>query len=181
LHRHGEHRAGLDGAGEARGRADAAVLACRVARRCRVADRASGDHDARVRAEGDARPHGCDGWPRATVRRHRGCRGSDRGPRPRAARVMRPAVLGIVVTVAACASAPATEPADLLITNGTIIDGTGSAPFEADLLVDDGRIVRISRARLPSSAASRVIDAGRLIVAPGFVDLHAHLEPLAEV
>jgi dihydroorotase/N-acyl-D-amino-acid deacylase len=92
----------------------------------------------------------------------------------------------VVLLAGACRSgAPAspslatTAPAyDLLITGGTVIDGTGAPRFGADVAVTDGRIVLVSRERIPASRATRVIDAAGLVVAPGFVDLHAHLDPL---
>ncbi|HEX6134924.1 MAG TPA: D-aminoacylase [Longimicrobiales bacterium] len=83
--------------------------------------------------------------------------------------------------LAACASAPAAPPADLLIAGGTVYDGTGAAGFTADVVIRDGLIVRVSRTPLPRDAAARVIAAHGLVVAPGFIDLHAHLEPLADM
>ena len=62
---------------------------------------------------------------------------------------------------------------DLLIRNGTIVDGSGAARYEGDVAVQDGRVVEIGRIR---SAAARVIDADGLIVAPGFVDGHTHMD-----
>ncbi len=62
---------------------------------------------------------------------------------------------------------------DLLIRGGTIVDGTGGARYQDDLGVRDGRIVEIGRIR---STAERVIDADGLIVAPGFVDGHTHMD-----
>jgi N-acyl-D-amino-acid deacylase len=62
---------------------------------------------------------------------------------------------------------------DLLIRNGTIVDGSGAARYEGDVAVQDGRVVEIGRIR---SAAERVIDADGLIVAPGFVDGHTHMD-----
>jgi dihydroorotase/N-acyl-D-amino-acid deacylase len=61
---------------------------------------------------------------------------------------------------------------DLLIINGHIIDGSGSPWFEGSVAVNDGKIAAVGR--LPNAAAQRVIDAGGLIICPGFIDLHSH-------
>jgi N-acyl-D-aspartate/D-glutamate deacylase len=63
--------------------------------------------------------------------------------------------------------------ADLVIKGGTIVDGTGSAPFEADLAVAGDRIVTVGRHDGP---AGEVIDARGRLVTPGFVDVHTHLD-----
>jgi dihydroorotase/N-acyl-D-amino-acid deacylase len=94
---------------------------------------------------------------------------------------MRRALLAL--TLAACARSTSSTASpgaayDLVITNGTIVDGTGAARFRGDVAVSDGRIVRVEHGSIPSDGAKRVIDATGLIVAPGFIDLHAHLEPL---
>ncbi|CAA9301206.1 MAG: N-acyl-D-amino-acid deacylase [uncultured Gemmatimonadetes bacterium] len=67
---------------------------------------------------------------------------------------------------------------DLLIRGGTVVDGTGAARFRADVAVRGGRIARVSRTAIPAARARRVVDARGMVVAPGFVDLHAHLDPL---
>ena len=67
---------------------------------------------------------------------------------------------------------------DLLITGGTVIDGTGSAPYRADVAITGDRIVRVSRSPLERDSATHLIDATGRVVAPGFIDLHAHLDPL---
>ncbi len=90
------------------------------------------------------------------------------------------------VIVAACApsvsSRPsATPPYDLLVRHGTVIDGTGAPGVRADVAITGGRIVRVSLTPLDASAATRVIDAAGLMVAPGFIDLHTHLEPLLQL
>lgn len=63
---------------------------------------------------------------------------------------------------------------DLIITGGTVIDGTGAPGARADIAVDAGRISRIGD--LAGVAAARTIDATGKIVTPGFVDLHTHLD-----
>ncbi|GMV09562.1 MAG: N-acyl-D-amino-acid deacylase [Gemmatimonadota bacterium] len=67
---------------------------------------------------------------------------------------------------------------DVLIRGGTVVDGTGSARFRADVALRGDRIVRVSRSGLDPQSASTVIEAEGRIVAPGFIDLHAHLDPL---
>ena len=61
---------------------------------------------------------------------------------------------------------------DLLIKNGTVVDGTGAPRFQADVAVKDGKIARI--APEIAEGAETVIDARGLVVAPGFIDTHTH-------
>jgi N-acyl-D-aspartate/D-glutamate deacylase len=68
---------------------------------------------------------------------------------------------------------------DILILNGTIYDGTGNQPIQADLGIKDDQIIAIGN--LSSSIASRSIDAKGLAISPGFIDMHTHLEPLMEM
>jgi N-acyl-D-amino-acid deacylase len=70
---------------------------------------------------------------------------------------------------------------DLVIRGGTVIDGTGIARYAADVAVRGDRIALVSRTPIAAARARRVIDATGKIVAPGFIDLHAHLEPLAQM
>jgi len=70
---------------------------------------------------------------------------------------------------------------DVLISRGTLIDGSGAARRVADVAIRGGRVVMVSTIPLAPARASRVIDARGLIVAPGFIDLHAHLEPILDM
>lgn len=64
---------------------------------------------------------------------------------------------------------------DLVIRGGTLVDGTGSPSRQADVAVDGGRITEVTG---PGEAdqGRQEIDAGGLLVTPGFVDLHTHLD-----
>ena len=66
------------------------------------------------------------------------------------------------------------QPYDLVIRNGRVVDGTGNPWVYADVAVQNGRIVRIGP--VAASDAKRTIDATGLIVAPGFIDVHTHVE-----
>ncbi|HET9525072.1 MAG TPA: D-aminoacylase [Pyrinomonadaceae bacterium] len=65
---------------------------------------------------------------------------------------------------------------DLVITNARIVDGSGNPWFRADVALKDGRIARIGRVA-PDSAA-KTIDAKGQILAPGFIDVHTHVESI---
>lgn len=73
---------------------------------------------------------------------------------------------------------------DLIIRNGVIYDGSGSAPFRGDVAIHNGRIARIGT-RLPG-LARRIIDADGKAIAPGFINAFSHAthslitDPLAE-
>ncbi|MFF0340146.1 amidohydrolase family protein [Kribbella sp. NPDC004875] len=60
---------------------------------------------------------------------------------------------------------------DLLITGALIVDGSGSPGYHGDVAVDAGRIVAIGTDLPP---AHRTIDAGGLVLSPGFIDMHSH-------
>jgi N-acyl-D-amino-acid deacylase len=64
--------------------------------------------------------------------------------------------------------------ADILITNGRVLDGTGNSWYYANVAIKDGRIIRIGNTN--GITATKTIDAKGMIVAPGFIDVHTHIE-----
>ncbi len=62
---------------------------------------------------------------------------------------------------------------DLLVRNGTVIDGTGRPGYRADVAIHGGRIVEIGRI---TDAPRETIDADGLVVSPGFIDPHTHYD-----
>ncbi|MCE7741711.1 MAG: D-aminoacylase [Candidatus Heimdallarchaeota archaeon] len=61
---------------------------------------------------------------------------------------------------------------DILIQNGTIVDGTGNLGFKSDIAIKDGKIVQLQYEI--KETADVVIDALGLLVSPGFIDMHSH-------
>ena len=64
-------------------------------------------------------------------------------------------------------------PYDLVIRNGSIVDGSGAPPYRADLGITDGRIAAIGRIR---ERGTDNVDAEGHVVTPGFVDGHTHMD-----
>jgi len=60
---------------------------------------------------------------------------------------------------------------DLVIKNGTVVDGTGSAGYRADVAIKGDQIVAVGDV---TGETAREIDASGKIVTPGFIDLHTH-------
>ncbi|MFM2072506.1 MAG: hypothetical protein RLZZ623_2769 [Actinomycetota bacterium] len=67
---------------------------------------------------------------------------------------------------------------DLIIRNGTLVDGTGAPARPADVVVDGGTITGVEPAG-SATGARRVVDADGLLVTPGFVDIHTHYDAQA--
>ena len=68
---------------------------------------------------------------------------------------------------------------DLVILNGDLYDGSGGQPMKQDIAINVSTIVKIGK--LSSYTANRIIDANGLAVAPGFIDMHAHLDPILQL
>jgi dihydroorotase/N-acyl-D-amino-acid deacylase len=77
-------------------------------------------------------------------------------------------VLALLLILSTFAFA-ADSPFDLVITNGHIVDGTGSPWYSGDIGIRDGRIAAIGN--LSAAARKRTVDARGRVVAPGFVDM----------
>ncbi|MBI4623057.1 MAG: D-aminoacylase [Verrucomicrobia bacterium] len=83
----------------------------------------------------------------------------------------------LLAALAAATTLRAAEPTyDLIISGGLVYEGTGAAPVRADVAVRGDKIVRVGD--LAGALAARRISANGLAVSPGFVDLHAHIEPI---
>jgi N-acyl-D-amino-acid deacylase len=89
---------------------------------------------------------------------------------------MNRAVVAFALAVAAHASAAQSVTADVLISGGTLYDGTGAAGRRADVALRGDRIVFVGDAKTARITAARTIDATGLIVAPGFIDPHTHTQ-----
>src|SRR5438094_6606944 len=62
---------------------------------------------------------------------------------------------------------------DLVIRNGTVIDGTGAPGYDADVAIENGQIAAIGKGL---GAGTREIDARGQVVSPGFIDAHTHMD-----
>jgi N-acyl-D-amino-acid deacylase len=86
---------------------------------------------------------------------------------------MRNLIVAAIFSVAGFAFAGAPDtPYDLVLRGGRIVDGTGNPWFHGDLAIRGEKIVALGK--LPANKAKREIDVRGLVVAPGFIDMHAH-------
>lgn len=86
------------------------------------------------------------------------------------------AIVFLAASQFSTALAQSAEQYDLVIKNARIVDGTGNPWFHGSVAVRDGKIARVGR--FDESGAKMVIDAQNQIVAPGFIDVHAHTEDI---
>ncbi len=82
--------------------------------------------------------------------------------------------LAFILLMAASLTCSSQQQYDLVILNGRIIDGAGNSWYYGDIAVRGGKIVAVGK--LNNYKATRTIDAQKMIVAPGFIDVHAHIE-----
>ncbi len=82
------------------------------------------------------------------------------------------AIIGLFGALSSCGGLP--ENYDMIILDGTIVDGTGATPYVGDIAINDGEIVKIGD--LDGAKADRMINAEGLAVSPGFIDLHSHAD-----
>lgn len=80
----------------------------------------------------------------------------------------------LIILVLVCHGTLTAQKYDLVITNGKVIDGSGNSWFYGDVAIHNGKIAAIGK--LNAADAQRIIDAKGLIIAPGFIDVHAHIE-----
>ncbi len=80
----------------------------------------------------------------------------------------------LLLMLASCAGNR--EPADLLLTGGSLLDGTGADAVSADIAVTGDRIVFVGDAAEAGVAALDTVDVSGFVVTPGFIDMHSHAE-----
>src|SRR5687768_4842633 len=79
-----------------------------------------------------------------------------------------------LAALALSVAAAAQTQADILITNGRILDGTGNSWFYGNIAIKDGKIQKVGNTG--TITATKTIDAKGMMVTPGFIDVHTHIE-----
>lgn len=88
---------------------------------------------------------------------------------------MKSTYLALLILLFACQS----PDYEIIIKGGTIYDGSSSDPFIGDIGIKSGKILTIGD--LSDASSEKIINAEGLAVAPGFIDMHTHLEPIMEI
>ncbi|RDV13543.1 N-acyl-D-amino acid deacylase [Pontibacter diazotrophicus] len=84
----------------------------------------------------------------------------------------------LAILLVSCQQEGNAQTYDLLLRKASVVDGTGQAPYVANLLVSGDSIALIDRDTSSTYSAGRTIDADGLVLTPGFIDTHAHGDPL---
>ncbi len=87
---------------------------------------------------------------------------------------MLPYTLLLTLSAANCGGKESGPEFDLVITDGTVVDGSGQLWFPADIAIRNDEIVRVGRLEDKQKSARRLISAKGLVVSPGFIDIHSH-------
>ncbi len=82
------------------------------------------------------------------------------------------AAAALAAALPSCAGVEPAEPFDVVIHGGTVVDGTGAAPFHADIGLRGDTIAAMGA--IDAAQGTTVIDARGLHVVPGFIDIHTH-------
>lgn len=90
----------------------------------------------------------------------------------RSGRGIAPWLAGLALALAGCAPG---GPAGLAITGARIVDGAGTPAFSGTIRIVEGRIAAVG-ADVAALSGDTVIDAGGLVLAPGFIDTHSHAD-----
>ncbi len=82
----------------------------------------------------------------------------------------------LLILIMGCLTTFVHAQADYIITNGRIVDGTGNGWFRADIAIQQNKIIGVAKGLATKYPSAKIIDAKNQIVAPGFIDVHAHIE-----
>ncbi len=83
-------------------------------------------------------------------------------------------IFSLTLFICFCICLQAQPTADIIIKNGRILDGTGNSWIKGDIAIKDGKILKTGH--FDNISAAKTIDAKGLVVAPGFIDVHTHIE-----
>jgi N-acyl-D-amino-acid deacylase len=83
-------------------------------------------------------------------------------------------IFSLTLFICFCICLHAQTTADIIIKNGRILDGTGNSWIKGDIAIKDGKILKTGH--FDNISAAKIIDAKGLVVAPGFIDVHTHIE-----